>query len=58
LQAKIDDGIIIRQFATWSIGFNLELEVITKYTEQPIPRMEAFKMGSHMTDTLLVVVVG
>jgi len=28
------------------------------YTEQPIPGMEAFKMRSHMTDKLLVVIVG
>jgi hypothetical protein len=30
LQGKIDDGVIIHQFATWSIGFNPKLEVITK----------------------------
>jgi hypothetical protein len=28
------------------------------HTEQPIPRMEACKMGSHMTDTPLVIIVG
>jgi hypothetical protein len=28
------------------------------YTKHPIPRMKAFKMGSHMTDTPLVIIVG
>jgi hypothetical protein len=41
------------------ISLSPELEVTTKrYTEQPISCKEAFEMGSHMMDTLLVIIVG
>jgi hypothetical protein len=32
--------------------------VAKDYTKQPIPCIEACKMGSHMTDKLLVIIVG
>ncbi len=39
--------------------FNAEREAKTKhYTEHPIPCMKAFKMGSHMADIPLVIIIG